>query len=172
MSPAVTMALSLRSWTRALRTPAAKVFAALMRMRAQGIPLRYGEPGVSWRLLPRAVGGGLGAWQLTNAGGVSLLGAVALTWPLDLGDDPAPQDPGAHLARVLEQPDVYVSGLDEGWHREAHMSCRLHHIHREAYLCGYETGMEARFRATVLCSDCGARRFRPERVCPSCRRST
>ncbi len=166
MSPKVGMELSLRSWARALRTPPGKVFASLMRMRAQGIPLRYGEAGVTLK----AEG-----WRLTSTDGVSLLGAVVLSFPEDPKPESPPQypgEPGEHVARVLEVVNAYVCGLDEGWHREAHLSSRIHDIHREAYLCGYEVGMEARFRATLLCELCGARRFRSEPACPRCAGST
>src|SRR4051812_6706256 len=158
------MTLRLRGWNRPTGTPQEKVFAALLRVREQGVGLRFGDFGVSMRRL-QVVG-----WHRTNMG-VNLVGAVLLAFqPEALPDsDCAHEDPVEAAARALEGPPAFVAGMSDGWERAAHSREWLGSVHKGVYLNGYETGMFARFRETTVCS-CGTRRFLVERTCPSCDR--
>jgi hypothetical protein len=165
------MTMSVRGWARETRTPRQRITAALLRLRAQGIALRWGDYGVALRPLvtPLATG-----WQRSSLLGVNLIGAVLLAYQPERApedDNGAHEDPTIAAARALGVPLAYVEGLADGWDRAAHSADWLSHINRAAYLDGYEAGMEARFRETVVCG-CGTRRFRSELTCPSCDESS
>jgi hypothetical protein len=164
MSPRLHRVFSVLGWALGTETPARMVHASLLRMKAQRIPLRWGEPGVTFRPL-------VAGWHLSHARGVNVVGAVLLAFPPELTEDAvieaAAPDPIEHAARTLGVQHAFVAGLDDGWHREPHPSSWLRNIRREDYLAGYETGMEARFRATTVCA-CGVRRFLGAPVCATC----
>jgi hypothetical protein len=157
MSPKIGMSLATRGLLKDRRTPAAKVNAAIQMMADQGIPLRNGDHGVA--PCPFASG-----WCVDRRFGnaVNVVGAVLLALQPEEGDDPV-----AAAAGALETTIAFVEGLCDGWDRARQAERFLGDIHVRAYLDGYETGMEARFRATVVCR-CGARRFKAEPRCAEC----
>jgi hypothetical protein len=160
VSPKIGISVALRGWRRATRTPTAKVNAALIRMRGQHIELRYGDHGV----LPCPFAGGWCLDRMAVPRGVNIIGAVLLAFQPEAAGD----DPQAAAAEALEVSAAWVEGLADGWDCEPQSQVLLSGSGRGDYRQGYEAGMEARFRATVVCPDCGARRFRTIPSCGGC----
>ncbi len=167
MSPKIALLVNGRSWTEEAKNPRDKVTQALGRVEDQGVPLRYKATGVHYS--PTA-----GGWVTTSANwGVDVVGAVLLAYQPepDPGEaNTAVHDPSAAAALFLAVPYAYVAGLSDGWDRDTQSAVWLSNLQKHSYMNGYEAGMEARFRATVVCS-CGCRRFRVELGCPSCEES-
>lgn len=161
MSPGISLTIPLPD--RSPRTPRLMVLAALHEARAEGIPLRFGDMGVSrgpatapWiidrRELPR---------------GVNLLGLLLLLLRAEWADEL--EEPTAVCARAMGVDLAWLEGAVDGWNRESHNQIALK-VDRELYLSGYETGLEGRLLATLVCAHCGSRRFRDESSCPGCDR--
>jgi hypothetical protein len=161
VSPSVGITVSIPEGAR--RTPRMMVLSAVLEARAESIPLRFGDSGV-------VRGPGTAPWMIDRKEvprGVNLPGLLLLL--LRAVPEHDIEDPSATLARALGVNLAWVEGATDGWNRESHDQVALK-ADREKYLCGYEAGMEARLLATLVCGECGSRRFRSEGLCPGCDR--
>lgn len=161
MSPGIS--LSVRVPNGHSRTPRLMALAAIHEARHAGIPLRFGDLGV-------VRGPGAAPWIIDRGGdvrGVNLAGLLLVLLRPTPDDDL--EDFTAAAGRAIGVGLAWISGAVDGWNRESHDAVALK-ADREKYLLGYETGLECRLLATLVCDHCGSRRFRSEAVCPGCDR--
>lgn len=162
MSPGIGLTVPLvRSIER--RAPRLALLAAVQQARNEGIPLRFGDLGA-------VRGPSSKPWVIdrrTVPRGVNLIGLILVLIQPVPGDET--EDPSVTAARQFGVKLTWVEGAADGWDMEA-MNQHWLKVDRGEYLRGYEAGAEARFAATLVCGECGSRRFRDETTCPGCDR--
>lgn len=161
MSPKISVSIHLPTVDR--RPPRNRVIEAMHHARAEGAPLAFcPDTGVTQAAFTKG-------WVIDRSGkapGVNLVGALLLQWqPQSRGDE----DPSATLARELNVTLGYVEGLQDGWSAFPSTFWLTRSGEGRHYRNGLEVGFEARFYASLACSNCGSRRLKTDGPkCPGC----
>lgn len=135
MSPRVSITIPATALAELLKAPRVRLLEAVLAVRARGIWMRRGEPGVTC---------GLSEWRVERhlqPQGVTVVGALLLAL------QPEPRD-GEELAvaaaRALEVSVSWVEGAEDGWDGAEMSAAWLARPDADLYVAGYEAGAEVR----------------------------